>query len=65
MFKKNFKQKGNLFEFEINVSATKRMTKFYNQDPFLDYKKHQDKHSLWLLSLGESYLLLIVFEFLK
>ena len=51
MFKKNFKQKGNLFEFEINVSATKRMTKFYNQDPFPNYKKHQDKHSL--NSVGE------------
>ena len=51
MFKKNFKQKGNLFEFEINVSATKRITKFYNQDPFLNYKKHQDKHSL--NSVGE------------
>ena len=46
MFKKNFKQKGNLFEFQINDPVTKKVTKFYNQDPFPNYKKHQDKHSL-------------------
>ncbi len=46
MFKKKFNQKDNLFKFEIKEQVTKKVTEFYNKDPFPNYKKHQDKHSL-------------------
>ena len=44
--KKNFKDFDGILSYEINDAATKKVTEFYKETPFPNYKDNDDKQSI-------------------
>ena len=46
MFKKKINKDNGIFKFEINDSETKKVTNFYKESPFPNYKSNDDKSTI-------------------
>ena len=46
MFKKKINKDNGIFKFEINDSETKKVTSFYKESPFPNYKSNDDKSTI-------------------
>ena len=46
IFKKNYKIENNIIKFKINDQTVKKVTEFYNEAPFPNYEKDDDKSSI-------------------
>ena len=46
LFKKKINQEDGIFKFEINDNETKKVTSFYKESPFPNYKSNADKSTI-------------------